>query len=65
MTIYIIRELQNAQSQQDGEKFFASTLTAAKRKASNLQMFHGTVMTIENENGSRVSVKENGKWNDK
>jgi len=64
MTAYIITELQNAQSSRKGEKFEAANLSAAKRKASSLQMFKGTVMEIADENGSVVSRKESGRWID-
>ena len=64
MTTYIITELQNAQSSRKGETVEAANLTAAKRKASSLQMFQGTVMEIAAENGAVISRKEDGKWND-
>jgi len=64
MTTYIIAELQNAQSSRKGETVQAANLTAAKRKASSLQMFQGTVMEIAAENGSVLSRKQDGKWID-
>lgn len=64
MTTYIVTELQNAQSSRKGETVEAANLTAAKRKASSLQMFQGTVMEIAAENGSVLSRKQGGKWID-
>ena len=64
MTTYIITELQNAQSHRKGEAVEAANLTAAKRKASGMQMFKGTVMEIAMENGAVLSRKENGRWID-
>ena len=64
MTIYIVTELQNAQSSRKGEAVEAANLTAAKRKASSLQMFKGTVMEIAAENGPVLSRKEGGRWID-
>lgn len=64
MTTYIITELQNAQSSRKGETVEAESLTVAKRKASKLQMFQGTVMEIAAENGALISRKQDGKWID-
>ena len=64
MTAYIITELQNAQSHRKGEAIEAPNLTAAKRKASGLQMFKGTVLEVAAENGSVLSRKEDGRWID-
>lgn len=64
MTAYIITELQNAQSSRKGEAVEAESLTSAKRKASQLQMFQGTVMEIASENGAVISRKQDGKWID-
>lgn len=64
MTTYIITELQNAQSSRKGETIEAESLTVAKRKASRLQMFHGTVMEITAESGAVISRKKGGKWVD-
>ena len=64
MTAYIITELQNAQSNRKGEAIEAANLTAAKRKASGMQMFKGTVLEISAQNGAVLSRKENGRWID-
>ena len=65
MTVYIITELQNANSCRKGETVEAQDLSAAKRRASRMQVFQGTVMEIAYANGSVVSVKEDGKWQDR
>ncbi len=62
MNTYIIRELQNSNSLRAGEKIQADSLSAAKRKATGMQMFQGTVMVIEAENGNVLARKERGFW---
>ena len=62
MTTYIITELQNANSSRKGEAIEAADLSAAKRKASGMQMFKGTVLEITAENGARLAIKRDGKW---
>jgi ornithine cyclodeaminase/alanine dehydrogenase-like protein (mu-crystallin family) len=37
-------------------------LTAAKAKATKMQMFQGTVLIIENEDGARLAIKEGNTW---
>lgn len=64
MTTYIITEKQNTNSTRKGEAIQAKSLTQAKRAASRMQGFEGTVMTIESENGHEISYKEDGKWVD-
>ena len=64
MTTYVITELQSAGSHRKGETIEAADLAAAKRKASSLQMFKGTVMEIAAENGAVLSRKEDGRWID-
>ena len=64
MTTYLVTELQNAQSSRKGETVEAANLTSAKRKASSLQVYQGTVMEIAAENGSILSRKQDGKWID-
>lgn len=65
MTKFIITEKQDIQSARAGEAVEAKSLSAAKRKASSLQFFKSTVMTIESENGTLLSWKDKaGKWND-
>ena len=65
MTKYIIRELQNPNSNRQGDAIEANSLTAAKRRASKMQMFQGTCMVIESESGgfyTRLAIKEDGQW---
>ena len=64
MTTFIITEKQNAQSSRNGETVEVADLTAAKRKASGMQMFKGTVLEISAENGAVLSRKEDGRWID-
>lgn len=65
MTTYIVTEKQNVASHRKGEIIEAADLSAAKRKASGMKMFQGTVLTIESENGALISVKQDGKWEDR
>ena len=64
MTAYIVTEKQNAQSSRKGQTIEAANLTAAKRKASGLQVFKGTVLEIAAENGAVLSREEEGRWTD-
>ncbi len=61
-SIYIIKEVQNVNSERKGERIEAKDLAAAKRAASRAQMFQGSVMKIENEAGMQLAYKENGRW---
>lgn len=63
MKNFIITEKQNANSTREGEIIQAKDLKSAKRKASSMQCFRGTVLTIESENGSLLATKKDGKWN--
>ena len=63
---FYITETQNFKSQRDGEIIEAKDLTQAKRMASYLQFFKGTVMKIYTENKTTLlAVKEKGKWESK
>ena len=64
MAKYIVRELQNANNCRPGEKIEASSLPNAKRQATRMQVFKGTVLKLECENGAVASIKENGTWRD-
>lgn len=64
MQTYIITEKQDINSTRRGERIEAADLAAAKRKASRMQMFKGTVLTIEAENGALLATKQGGKWED-
>jgi ribosomal protein L19 len=62
MKTYTVTEKQNINSTREGTTITAANLSAAKRKASRMQCFHGTVMTIENESGSLLSSKTGSRW---
>lgn len=73
MIKYIVRELQNENSQREGVEIYAHTLRHAKRKANALQLFEGTVLRIESSNsasvrasdvGLHLSVKKGSRWRD-
>nr|7C78_A Chain A, AcrIF9 [Photobacterium damselae] len=62
---YIIKEVQNINSEREGTQIEATSLSQAKRIASKEQCFHGTVMRIETVNGLWLAYKEDGKrWVD-
>jgi len=62
MINYTMTEKQDLYSQRENVTFEAKNLTAAKRKASSLQAFYGTIISLE-QDGYVVAVKEkNGKW---
>jgi hypothetical protein len=63
MKQYTVTEKQNAQSRREGTLIEAASLTEAKRKASRMKCFHGTVLVISDGVGV-LSIKENGKWVD-
>lgn len=62
MTTYIVREVQNVQSNRIGTRINAPSLSEAKRKATRIQFFEGTVLKIEDDNGNVLATKEDGKW---
>lgn len=62
---YIIKEVQNLNSERKGTKIEVTSLLSAKRTASKMQCFQGTVMRIESLNGVLLSYKEyNKSWVD-
>lgn len=61
MITYTISEVQNVNSIREGQEVEVQDLTAAKRKASSMQFFHGTVMKIE-LHGETVAYKEGRAW---
>lgn len=64
MTTYTLIEKQNSNSQREGVDFEAKDLTQAKRKATSLQCFQGTLLELCKGNDT-VAVKEkSGKWID-
>lgn len=65
MNSYTVIEKQNANSQREGTEFQARDLTAAKRKATSLQCFHGTYLELLDDRGDTIAAKEaGGKWID-
>lgn len=70
MQTFYIAELQNPFSFRKAEKILAKSLASAKRKASKMQCFYGTVLEIGfqvDKNGfilEPISQKINGKWQD-
>ncbi len=62
MSTFIITEKQNVNDLRQGDAIDCQNLMEAKRKASRMQCFQGTVLTIEDENGALLAAKRNGKW---
>lgn len=63
MKTYKMTEKQNLNSQRESVEFKAKDLAQAKRKASLKQVFHGTVIELEDNLGCTLAVKEStGKW---
>lgn len=62
MATYIITEKQNFASKREGEEINAASLSVAKGLASKMQMFQGTMLTVEDDSGRLLAVKSNGKW---
>jgi len=58
---YTVTEKQTANSWREGEKIKAVSLSEAKRKASRMQVFQGTVLEISDAAGP-IAIKENGVW---
>lgn len=63
MKTFIITEKQNENSTIYGELVQAKNISSAKRKATSMQCFFGTVLTIQSENGTLIATKKDGKWN--
>lgn len=62
MATYIIKEVQDVNSEREGTQIEAKNLRAAKRAASRGQFYQGTVLKIENEIGILLAYKESGKF---
>ena len=68
MMKYYVAEVQNIGSFRKADEIEARDLTEAKRKASRMQFFEGTVLEIGDsvdENGfltNYICCKVNGKW---
>lgn len=61
MATYIIKEVQDVNSEREGTQIEAKNLSAAKRSASRGQFYQGTVLKIESESGVLLAYKEAGK----
>ena len=61
MATYTITEKLSAQSTREGSTVEARNLSDAKRKASKMQCFQGTVLEIADASGV-LSIKKDGKW---
>ncbi len=61
-TTFIVREMQNVNSIRQGEKVVTTSLVSAKRIASSNQVYQGTVLIIESEDGEPLAQKVEGKW---
>ena len=60
---YVIKEVQNINSDREGVSIWANSLLCAKRTASKNQSFQGTTLKIETENGMLLAYKEpNKNW---
>ncbi|MFA5378885.1 MAG: hypothetical protein WC455_24240 [Dehalococcoidia bacterium] len=59
---YIVKEMQGAQSLREGMVVEAKTLRWAKCLAAKLQAFRGTVMRVEDMDGTILALKVNRKW---
>ena len=61
---YYMMEKQNANSYREPTPLAAKTLDSAKREATRLQAFEGTVLEIgcDPKNWQALCRKENGKW---
>ncbi|WP_318493444.1 hypothetical protein [Photobacterium leiognathi] len=64
-TTYIIKEVQNINSEREGTRIETASLSQAKHIASINQCFHGTALRIETVDGLWLAYKEAGKrWVD-
>jgi hypothetical protein len=63
---YVVRESATLVFTEEGKSFEARALTDAKRRAIRKQMYEGSNLRLEYENGDVVSIKRSGfKWEDK
>lgn len=63
MQKFIVAEAQNLASLRKGESIEVKDLTAARRKATAMQMFQGTALAIyDAQSKLMVSYKLDGKW---
>lgn len=61
MNTYTVTEKQNKNSRREGTEIKAKDLTSAKKTASRMHLFHGTILEISCE-GVVVARKEGKKW---
>lgn len=61
---FTVTEKQDFASRREGTAIEAVNLSAAKRKASQMQFFQGTVLEISTTSGIVLSRKTCGKWKD-
>ena len=64
MSAYVIKEVQNMNSDRAATMTVNGSLSAAKRCATKSQSFQGTVLKIENTRGVLIAYKKDGKWID-
>ena len=61
MCKFIVKEMQHVCDHRSGTEIEAKDLTAAKRAASRMQQFKGTILLITDINGFELAIKD-GKW---
>ena len=62
MSAYVIKEVQNLNSDRAATMTVNGSLAAAKRCATKSQSFNGSVLKIENTRGVLIAYKQGGKW---
>lgn len=62
MKKFLFTEKQNINSSRANVTIEAKDLKQAKRKASSMQYFCGTILTIESENGELLATKTSAGW---
>lgn len=60
---YLVTEKQDLNSYREGKLIEASSVTEAKRKASRMQVFYGTILTICDDEGL-ICYKKDKVWRD-
>lgn len=61
---FLVKESNHENDHREPVNIEVDSLSQAKRLASVKQLSKGTVLTIETEGGTRLSVKKYGKWVD-
>lgn len=64
MQNFKISEAQTKNCFREGKVIQARSLSAAKSIASKAQVFEGTIIKVEAENGALLAYKTGGKWSD-